>query len=384
MRLPQMFHQSRNTVLSCGLSAVILWILGWAMNGRERILALMAGQPVDRPPLMPVNMMFASDLIGARYRDYVLDHRVMVEGQIRTAERFDFDHVSCMSDPCREVEDCGATVQYFDNQPPALDEENALLADPAALLRLRMPVPEEGRRMSECLRVESLLKERVGREKLVLGWVEGPCAEGADLRGINRLMLDFMDEPQFVRDLFEFVVQMELRYAQAQIQAGADQIGIGDAAASLVGPDIYEEFILPFEKKSVDGLHALGTTVRMHICGNIRPLLRWVGALGCEIVDIDSPVPFGEARHETGPGQILLGNVDTVRVMRDGTPAEVTAAVRDCHRQAGSRYVVGAGCEIPRDTPHANVQAMTDYVRQWGAEVAAGKGEPVDRTFQMK
>ena len=333
------------------------------MNGRERVLALMAGQAVDRPPLMPVNMMFAGDFIGARYRDYVLDHRVMAEGQIRTAEYFNFDHVSCMSDPCREAADCGASIRYFDNQPPAMDEENSLLQDKATLLRLRAPNPASGRRMSECVRVERLLKDRVGSEKLVLGWVEGPCAEGADLRGINRLMLDFIDDPSFVRDLFAFVVPMELQYAQAQIAAGADQIGIGDAAASLVGPDIYEEFIFPAEKQMVDGLHAMGATVRMHICGNINQVLRHVGRLGCEIVDIDSMVPVGQARAQMGPNQILLGNIDTVRVLRNGTPEDVRSGLEECHRQAGNQYIIGAGCEIPRDTPHRNVQAMADYAR---------------------
>ncbi len=331
------------------------------MNGRERAFAIMAGQAVDRPPLMPVNMMFAGDFIGAKYRDYVLDHRVMAEGQIRTAEHFDFDHVSCMSDPCREAADCGATIRYFENQPPAIDEDHALLTDKAALLHLRMPNPATGRRMSECLRAERLLKDRVGTEKLLLGWVEGPCAQGADLRGINRLMLDFIDDPRFVHDLFAFVVPMELQYAQAQIAAGADQIGIGDAAASLVGPEIYEEFIFPAEKRMVESLHAMGTTVRMHICGNITSILSQVGRLGCEIVDIDSLVPLNQARAEMGLHPILLGNIDTVRVLRNGTPEGIRAAIAECHRQAGNKYIIGAGCEIPRDTPHRNVQALADY-----------------------
>ena len=49
-------------------------------------------------------------------------------------------------------------------------------------------------------------------------------AEAADLRGINTIMLDFFDDPPFVRDLFEFVVEMELRFAKAQVQAGVDLI----------------------------------------------------------------------------------------------------------------------------------------------------------------
>jgi hypothetical protein len=59
----------------------------------------------------------------------------------------------------------------------------------------------------------------VGREKIVEGWVEGPIAEGADLRGINTLMTDFFDDPAFVRDLFDFVVELELRFAREQVRA---------------------------------------------------------------------------------------------------------------------------------------------------------------------
>jgi hypothetical protein len=43
--------------------------------------------------------------------------------------------------------------------------------------------------------------------------------------------------------------------------------------------------------------------------------------------------------------------------MRDGTPAEVRAAFAECRRQAGPRYIVGAGCEIPAGTPDANLRA---------------------------
>ena len=36
---------------------------------------------------------------------------------------------------------------------------------------------------------------------------------------------------------------------KAQIQAGADFVGIGDAVVSLVSPSMYDEFVLPFEKR---------------------------------------------------------------------------------------------------------------------------------------
>jgi MtaA/CmuA family methyltransferase len=333
------------------------------MNGRERILAHLAGQPVDRLPVMPITMQFACELIDTSYRDYETDYRVLVEGQMRVAEQFGFDYVNTMSDPAREAADCGAAVEFFEDSPAALIEEGALLSDKAKLAGLKIPDPLGGGRMHNGVKAVALFKEKLRGEKLIEGWIEGPMAEASDLRGINTLMLDFYDDPAFVRDLFEFVVEMELRFAKAQVDAGVDMIGVGDAAASLVGPAIYEEFIWPYEKKLVDGLHALGTRARLHICGNTRFALEGMGRLGCAVVDLDSLAPMAEGRAKMGAKQILLGNINPVTVLRGGTPDEVMSAVAMCHQQAGPRFIVGAGCEVPRDTPHANVHALAEYAR---------------------
>lgn len=333
------------------------------MNGRERILALLEGREVDHLPCMPITMQFACDRIGVKYRDYATDYRLLVEGQVRVAEEFGLDYVNTMSDPACEAADCGAKVVFPPDSPPAMDESNALLADKAALARLKVPDPCDGERMHNRLRALALYKERVGGDKLIEGWIEGPCAEAADLRGINTLMLDFYDDPDFVRDLFAFALEMELRFAQAQVAAGAEMIGIGDAAASLVGPHLYEEFVWPYEKRMVEGVHALGVKVRLHICGNTRRLLAGMGRLSCDIVDLDFLAPIAEGRAAMGADQALLGNMDPVRVLRDGTPEAVTTALAECHRQAGPRYIVGAGCEVPRDTPPANLRALVEYAR---------------------
>ena len=68
-------------------------------------------------------------------------------------------------------------------------------------------------------------------------------------------------------------------------------------------------------------------------------------------------------REKMGPEQILLGNINPVATLRNGTPETVRAAVEQCHRETGDRFIVGAGCEVPRDTPLPNLQAMHDYAR---------------------
>ncbi len=176
-------------------------------------------------------------------------------------------------------------------------------------------------------------------------------------------MLDFFDDPQFITDLFEFVLQMELRFAKAQIDAGVELMGIGDAAASLIGPKLYEQFAFPFEKRFVDGLHKMGAKVRLHICGNTRKILAGMGRLGCEIVDLDFLSPVSEGRAAMGDKQVILGNINPVKVLQDGTPEDVLRELEKCHKEAGERYIVGAGCEVPRNTPTENMFAMRDYAR---------------------
>jgi len=333
------------------------------MTSRERFFSLLDGQSVDRLVLMPITMMFAAEQIGARYLDYATDHRVLVEAQMITASKFDFDYVSCISDPAREAADSGAAVNFFDNQPPAIDETNALLSDKAKLARLKAPDPLVGKRMLDRIRAAEAFQRKVGREKVIEGWIEGPCAEAADLRGINALMLDFYDDPKFVEELFQFVVEMELSFARAQLNAGVDLIGVGDAAASLVGPRIYQEFVWPHEKRLVEGLQAMGTRVRLHICGDIRQITEMVGELGCEIVDLDWMVPVGDARKKMGKDQILLGNIDPVAILLNGSCQRVKEELARCFSEAGSHYIVGAGCEVPRGTPPENVLAMKEFAQ---------------------
>ncbi|MCL2305350.1 MAG: hypothetical protein FWC43_08415, partial [Planctomycetaceae bacterium] len=242
---------------------------------------------------------------------------------------------------------------------------NSLLAEKERLESLEIPDPHKsGSRMFDRVQAVALFREKVKGQKWIEGWVEGPCAEGADLRGINKLMLDFIDDPDFVHRLFAFSIKVALKFAKAQIDAGCDILGVGDAAASLVGPRIYKEFVLPYETQLVQGIHDLGGRVRLHICGNTSRVLTEIGILGCDYVDLDYMVSMEAARKQMGEKQVLTANIDPVKVLRNGTPDTVTQALARCFEEAGPHFIVGAGCEVPRDTPTANLEAMRDFAKQ--------------------
>ncbi len=334
------------------------------MNGRDLVKTVLRDGTGERLPFMVITMSFAARCIGKPYREYATDHRVQVEGQLAFAERFGADFVSVISDPAVEASDLGGGVIYYDDEPPANDDAKALLLDKSRLGSLHTVDPGSGKRMSNRLEAVRGLKSRAGTELLVEGWVEGPCAESADLRGLSRLMMDFYDDPDFVKEMMAFVTEQEIRFALAQIHAGAEIIGVGDAASSLMGPEIFRDFIKEHHRAYVEAIHGAGALARLHICGQTADLMQYLVDIPYDIIDLDTQSPVANARAVLGSDRVLLGNIDTVSVVRDGTPLDVHAALKACWRDAGkSHYIVGAGCEAPGDSPDANILAMRDFAR---------------------
>jgi MtaA/CmuA family methyltransferase len=332
------------------------------MNGRERMLAAVRGQPTDSLPHVPISMMIAARTIGERYGAYVRDPRVHARGQVAFAEAWDIDHVSAISDPTSEAEDLGARVIWYEDQPPAIDERAALLADKGALARLAPISP--GPRMTKRLETLRLLRELVRGERMVEGWIEGPAAEACDLRGINTFMMDMLEDPGFARDLLAFVFENAMAFARLQRDAGAEIMGVGDAASSLVGPEQYRELLWTEQRRFVEALHGMGLLVRLHVCGDVGPLLPMLAEVPADQTDLDSMVSIADARAAFGPRRLIAGNIDPVRVLRNGTPADVESALQRCYDEAREGgYAVNAGCEVPRDTPAANLTAMRDFAR---------------------
>lgn len=326
------------------------------MTPRERYLTVLRGGQPDFLPRIPILMQFAAEYIGSNYGAFASDHRVLVEANLRCAADFGLDQVSTISDPYRETSGFGAPIEYQrDSGPVCL--EPPLEGNPD-LARLPRPDPMLAPRMRDRIDAVRLYRERAGDIYSVLGWIEGPAAEAADLRGVSNFLMDLLADPDYARDLMARCVATGIAFARAQVAAGADTIGIGDAVASQVSPRVYEALILPQERALVAAVRAMGVFVRLHICGNITHLLPGIATLGVDILDVDHLVSLPVARRAVGPAVTLAGNVDPVSCVMRGPAEAVRAAITACAAAAGPRFMVNAGCEIPAATPPAHLQAL--------------------------
>ena len=303
-------------------------------------------------------MRWAARYAGVKYRDFCLNPASKCHAMIRCAEDFGMDWVTVMSDPYAEASAFGIQVEYPENNLP-MDRGHAESLD--ALLALTpydvAAHPRTAGRVEEI----RLFREMSGEQYFVVGWVEGPVAEYADLRGLSEASLDFMDEPAQVGRVMDMIVEAAKRFITLQIEAGADCIGIGDAFCSQIGPALFCQLACQRETALVDHIHSLGAKAKLHICGNTSAILPDMIATGADIIDVDHLVP-SMARFASllGPHQVFSGKADPVSVVQNGTPELIEATVRQGFREANGRCIISAGCEITPDTPLDNLRRMRE------------------------
>ena len=327
------------------------------MTSLERYLATVQGRATDMLPRVPILMQFAAEHIGSNYAAFASDWRVLVEANLRCREQFGFDQVSAISDPYREAQGFGAEIQYIEDHAPCLVRPP--LADIHDLSPLRDdPDPYTFERMLDRLLAVREFKRLLDGDCSILGWVEGPVAEAADLRGVQDFLLDLMDDESAAYILMERCTATAIRFARAQLEEGADTIGIGDAIASQLPPDLYRERVWPLEKRLIEAIHAGGGLAKLHICGNITHLLPHLAELNVDILDIDHMVDPVTARRCMGPRTAIAGRIDPVGDVLHGTPESIRAAVAQSYAALGNPHMVMAGCEIPSGTPPANLAAL--------------------------
>jgi MtaA/CmuA family methyltransferase len=326
----------------------------------ERYRRAANNQPVDFLPRIPILMQFAAEYIGSNYGAFASDYRVRAEANLRCARDFGIDQMNTMSDPYCETTGFGAQIVYATNSVPHI--VSPPLEEDMDFLKLPRPDCETSARLADRISAVRSYAQSVGGQSSIMGWVEGPAAEAADLRGVSNFFCDLLEEPEYAGGLMDFCTDFAIEFAGRQIAAGADTIGIGDAVCSQVSADVYEELIWPREKRLVTALREMGALVRLHICGNITHILPGIARLGINVIDIDHAVDLRTARKALGTGVAISGNLNPVSDVMRSTPDRIRARVLECYRQAGNPFIVNAGCEIPAATPHENLKALCEPV----------------------
>jgi len=308
-------------------------------------------------PFHPIVMHFAARYAGYTYGQFASDYRALVESNVRCRDELGMDAVGVISDPYRETSAFGARITFPDEAVPRCME--ILVRSQEDIALLKNPDVHKAERTLDRIRGARALRERVGPDVPVIGWIEGPLAESCDLAGVNEVLLKILMEPDFVRRLIDRTMVTAKDFARAQVEAGCDIIGVGDAICSQVDAATYRTFVKEKHRELFAYIQSLGARVKLHICGNISHLLEDLRDVKPDIVDIDWMVDLDEAHEKLGGGIIRCGNLDPVSVIQDQDPERIgEQSASLCVKEENRPFILSGGCEITVNTPVEHVKAM--------------------------
>ncbi len=133
----------------------------------------------------------------------------------------------------------------------------------------------------------------------------------------------------------------------------------------MMSPEMFEEFVFPYLKEQIDLGHKYGYHVLMHCCGAIRKILPRLLELGIDLLhpiqaradgmDAESLVPL--------KGKVtFVGGIDTQELLVNGSPAEVEREVRRVISVLGPLVISPSHEALLPNVPPENVEAMARAV----------------------
>lgn len=329
------------------------------MTGKERAFAVLSGKTPDRPPV------FASTLAGAAWMRRVpqrLFHtkaEILADCVVTAARTLKLDGVYVSSDNWIAYEALGGEVVFPEDDEPW--GKTVLMQDWSDLNRLRIPDPWKTGRMPVMLDAARKVVARAGEDLYIEANIDsGPFQLATTLRGAQQVMLDLEDNVQRVRDLLEFSTQLTISYGKAMACTGVHGVQFGESSASLVGPRVFEDLILPYDQRVIAALKAQGVHAFLHVCGQSRQLLKGLARSCADCLEIDAMVDLSHVFSELGASICVRGNVDTMLLL-NGPAERIQESAVACltrSRAAGGRLILSPGCGVPKYTPQEHVLAL--------------------------
>lgn len=338
------------------------------MTGLERVRAALAAKSSDHVPICPILHIMGARLLGRPISHYATDAGFMAECVLHAYRLFGYDGLQLSLGVATEAEAMGSQTEQPEDGLPVV--VSPFLKQPRDLAKLRFPDVERAGRLPLFAEAVSRVSAAIGDEAWVVAMVRGPLLMASQLRGVESMLIDLLERPQWAQELFAFTTEVGIAFGRLLIEAGAHAIAIGEATCSpdFISPNIYRHQVRRHHRRLVEGLHEAGCeTTIMHICGQTRAIISDVASTNTDVMDIDHQVNPAEAWELAGAHMSVRGNIDPVNVLLFGTPEMVEQHVQEVMREMAGRgrFILGSGCDVPPDTPPANIEALVRAGRRF-------------------
>ena len=339
------------------------------MTSRQRVLAALARQPVDRTPVCnptSVATVELMDLVDAHFPDANRNPEKMARLAATSYTELGFDTIMPVFSIIQESSALRCKMQWEtkDNWPTVRMNE-PIWAEPEDI---KIPSDLLTHPDTKCvLDAIRLLRREFGDEVAIVGKTMGPWSLGYHCFGVEKFLLMSLDDPGKTKDCLDRMKKVTIDFGRAQMEAGADALTLPDhATGDLVSGEYYERFLQEMHTEFVD---QIPIPLILHICGRTVDRMNFIAQTGMAAFHYDSKNSPDESMEVVSDRIALVGNINNPETLYSKGPEEVMAEVRK-NLNAHVR-LVGPECAIPLQTPLENLKAIPEAIRQWQSEQAA-------------
>ena len=342
------------------------------MNSRDLVLGTLERTPVEGVPVGPMMLDLGAAVIDVPIGRFCTDPEVMARGQLALHEEVGQDVIFVGCDNYYIAEGFGCETELPDDETPHLLRPP--LTSIGDVYELEVPDPLTDGRMPVVLEATRLVRAAVGDEVAIRTPGTGPFALASYFVGTQEFLIELGlakagmagSDRDAIHHALDLAAEALIAFGKACFDAGADLLHCGDSLAScdVISASDYEEWALPYERKVIQAWKDYGAKTLLHICGDSSKVLGLYADTGADVIEVDHKVDLALAMREIGDRSCVIGNVDPVTVLLQGTPGQVHAEARRCLEiGSGGGYILGSGCVVPRITPLENVRAMVQAAR---------------------
>ncbi|HUW55910.1 MAG TPA: uroporphyrinogen decarboxylase family protein [Planctomycetota bacterium] len=330
------------------------------MKPRDIFLKALAREPTPRPATGSATSVVTVDLMrktGVFFPEAHLDPGKMAALAAAGATEIGFDNVMPLFSVFHESEAMGCDVDWGQvdlmptqhGAPYRIDDEITIPDD--LLDRRGCTVPLEALRM---------LKAEYGDGIAIVGKVFGPWTLGYHMFGVQEFLINTLLAPDAIRRAMTTLKEVTVRFALAQIDAGADALCLADhATRDLCSPDAYRDFLKDIHAELAGRIPC---PLILHICGDTSDRIPYSRETGLACFHFDSKVPTRVARDLAGGKLALMGGTSNLDVIRTGTPESIRADVAE--KASFGIEIIGPECAVPLDAPWRNMKLLADEVKK--------------------
>ena len=333
------------------------------MKGRERVLAALKREPVDRTPVCnptSVATVELMDLVDAPFPDANRDPELMARLAATGYTELGYDTIMPVFTIIQESSALGCKIQWEqkDNWPTVKMREPIWEDVDDITIPSDFLTHQDTKCVLDAIR---LLKKEYGDEVAIIGKTMGPWSLGYHCFGVEPFLLMSLDDPGKTHLALDRMKEATVEFGIAQIEAGADALTLPDhATGDLVSGEYYRRFLRDLH---IELAERIPIPLIMHICGRTVDRMGYIAETGFAAFHYDSKNKPEESMEAVDGRISLVGNINNPETLFARGPEEVREEV---HRNLEHGvHLVGPECAVPLQASIENLKEIPQAVKEW-------------------